>query len=98
MTLSIPDFSSWQAARELFRAGGRLTNSVVVLRFGLGSEELAGGGHRRQIDDQLENPCLLLSLDNASSTILASQRPDRKASVATVTGRVNRRGPALPDA
>ena len=28
--------------------------------------------------------------------MLASQRPDREASLATVTGRVKRRGPALP--
>jgi hypothetical protein len=28
--------------------------------------------------------------------MLASQLPDRKASLATVTGRVKRRGPALP--
>jgi len=35
------------------------------------AQELAGDGHRRQIDNQLENPRLLLSLDNASSTIFA---------------------------
>jgi hypothetical protein len=36
------------------------------------------------------------SEDNASSTILAAQRLDLKASVAIVTGNVKRRGSALP--
>jgi hypothetical protein len=45
--------------------------------------------------DQLEGLRLRLGW-NVSSIILASQRPDRRASMATVTGRVNRRGPALP--
>ena len=40
-------------ARGLFRACGGLTNSVL-LRFGLGSEELTSDGHLRQIVDQLE--------------------------------------------
>jgi hypothetical protein len=88
-------FASLYGSREANRSNRSICEFGRGLRLDRGKSRCLSASQPRHLTSQPD-----LDFERcdaaASSTVVASQRPDRKASLATVTGKPKRRGPALP--